>query len=70
VLRKSVLMQYLPTYEKIADVLTKPLAKSKFEYFRDKTWSGIECTSLRGSVDGCSFMRHSPGHTPRWNKLG
>jgi hypothetical protein len=45
VLRKSILMQYLPTEEKIAYVLTKPLAKSKFEYFRDKTWSGRECPS-------------------------
>jgi hypothetical protein len=36
VLRKAVLMQYLPTDEQIADVLTKPLAKSKFKYFRDK----------------------------------
>jgi hypothetical protein len=34
--RKAVLVQYLPTDEQIADVLTKPLAKSKFEYFRDK----------------------------------
>jgi hypothetical protein len=36
VLRKAVLVQYLPTNEQIADVLTKPLAKLKFEYFRDK----------------------------------
>jgi hypothetical protein len=36
VLRKAVLVQYLPTDEKIANVLTKPLAKSKFEYFHDK----------------------------------
>jgi hypothetical protein len=34
--RKAVLVQYLPTDEQITDVLTKPLAKSKFEYFRDK----------------------------------
>jgi hypothetical protein len=34
--RKEVLVQYLPIDEKIADVLTKPLAKSKFKYFRDK----------------------------------
>jgi hypothetical protein len=34
--RKAVPVQYLLTYEKIVDVLTKPLAKSKFEYFRDK----------------------------------
>jgi hypothetical protein len=45
VLRKAVLMQYLPTDEQIADVLTKPLAKSKFEYFRDKTWNGREYPS-------------------------
>jgi hypothetical protein len=34
--RKAVPVQYLPTYEQIVDVLTKPLAKSKFEYFCDK----------------------------------
>jgi hypothetical protein len=41
-LRITVLMQYLPPDEKIVDVLTKPLAKSKFEYFRCKTWNGRE----------------------------
>jgi hypothetical protein len=34
--RKEVRVEYLPTDEQIVDVLTKPLAKSKFEYFRDK----------------------------------
>jgi hypothetical protein len=34
--RKAVLVQYLATDEKIANVPTKPLAKLKFEYFRDK----------------------------------
>jgi hypothetical protein len=34
--RKAVLIQYLPTNEQIADVLTKPLSKLKFEYFHDK----------------------------------
>jgi hypothetical protein len=29
-------LQYVATDEKIADVLTKPLSKIKFEYFRDK----------------------------------
>jgi hypothetical protein len=29
-------VQYLPTDEQVADVLTKPLTKMKFEYFRDK----------------------------------
>ena len=29
-------LQYVATDEQIADVLTKPLAKVKFEYFKDK----------------------------------
>jgi hypothetical protein len=31
--RKAVLVEYLPTDKQIADVLTEPLAMSKFEYF-------------------------------------
>ena len=31
-----VKLQYIATDEHIADVLTKPLAKVKFEYFREK----------------------------------
>jgi hypothetical protein len=34
--RKAILVQYLPIDEKITDVLTKILSKSKFEYFRGK----------------------------------
>ena len=29
-------VQYIATDEQVADVLTKPLSKVKFEYFRDK----------------------------------
>ena len=29
-------LQYVATDEQIADVLTKPLSRVKFEYFRDK----------------------------------
>jgi len=29
-------LQYISTDEKIADILTKPLSKVKFLYFRDK----------------------------------
>jgi hypothetical protein len=32
----AVKLQYVATDEKIADVLTKPLSRVKFEYFRDK----------------------------------
>jgi hypothetical protein len=41
--RKTILVEYLPIDEQIADVLTEPLAKSKFEYFRDKL--GDKCPS-------------------------
>ena len=34
---KGVLkLQYVATDEQVADVLTKPLSKVKFEYFKDK----------------------------------
>ena len=29
-------LQYVVTYEQIADVLTKPLVRLKFEYFKEK----------------------------------
>ena len=29
-------MQYFPTHEQIADIFTKPLARTKFEYFRER----------------------------------
>ena len=29
-------LQYMATEEKIVDVLTKPLARVKFEYFRER----------------------------------
>ena len=34
--RGAVKLQYVVTDEQIADVLTKPLAKVNFEYFREK----------------------------------
>ena len=35
-LRGAVKRLYVATEEQIADVLTKPLARVKFEYFREK----------------------------------
>ena len=34
--RGAVKLQYVATDKQIADVLTKPLARVKFEYFREK----------------------------------
>ena len=35
-LKGVVKFKYVPTKEQVADVLTKPPARVKFEYFRDK----------------------------------
>ena len=32
----SIKLQYVSTDEQVADALTKPLSRVKFEYFRDK----------------------------------
>jgi hypothetical protein len=34
--RKTVHVQYLSTHEQIADIFTKPLTKTKFEYFHER----------------------------------
>jgi hypothetical protein len=34
--RKAVHVRYLSTQEKVADIFTKPLARTKFEYFRER----------------------------------
>jgi hypothetical protein len=43
--RKAIHVQYLPTHEQIADIFTKPLAKTKFEYFCERLGL-VENTSL------------------------
>ena len=60
--RKVVLVQYLPTDEQVADVLTK-LGRSSSTSVTDLAWQRMP-PSLRGSVDVCSFLRHSPVRTP------
>jgi hypothetical protein len=32
----AVNLQYVPTDEQVVDILTKPLSREKFEYFRDE----------------------------------
>jgi hypothetical protein len=43
--RKVVHVQYLPTHDRIVDIFTKPLAKMKFKYFRERL-DLVENTSL------------------------
>ena len=46
--RREMKLQYVATDEHIADVLMKPLARVKFEYFREKLGVlQIEVTSKR-----------------------
>ena len=44
VLRGAIKLQYVSTDEQVADVLTKPLSRVKFEHFRDKL--GVVCKDL------------------------
>jgi hypothetical protein len=60
--RKEVLVLYLPTDEQVADILTKP-GRSSSTSMTDLAWQRMP-PSLRGSVDVCSFLRHSPDRTP------
>ena len=60
--RKAVLVQYLPTDEQVVDVLTKP-GQSSSTSMIDLAWQRMP-PSLRGSVDICIFLRHSPNRTP------
>ena len=34
--RGAIKLQYISTNEKITNILTKPLSKVKYEYFKDK----------------------------------
>ena len=43
--RKAIHVQYLPTHEQIADIFTKLLAKTKFEYFHERLGM-VKITSL------------------------
>lgn len=36
VLNKSIIVEYAPSQAQVADILTKPLAKTQFCYLRDK----------------------------------
>ena len=49
--RRAISLRYIPTDEQTADVLTKPLSKTKFEYFRDKLGVVRIPLSLKGSVE-------------------
>ena len=57
--RRVVELQFVPTDEQVADVLTKPLVRGKLTKSVDDV-----SLLLRGSVDVCSFVRH------RWCPLG
>ena len=68
--RRVVELQFVPTNEQVADVLTKPLVRGKFEGFR-KMLNIVDDVSLllRGSVDVCSFVKHRWCH-PGWQRMG
>ena len=69
--RGAVKLKYVATDEHIADVLTKPLARVKFEYFREKLGvlqievpskgksSICELNFVRINLMFCSYCRFS-----------
>jgi hypothetical protein len=46
----AMVLQYIPTNQQVADILTKPLAKGKFEMFKRGLEWWRTLSSLRGSV--------------------
>ena len=62
--RGAVKIQYVATDEQIADVLTKPLAKVKFEYFRGKLGVLQIKVPLRGSDESVSHSDMVRGLVP------
>jgi hypothetical protein len=48
--RGALKLQYISTDEQVADVLTKPLSRVKFEHFRDKLGIVPKGPSLKGGV--------------------
>jgi hypothetical protein len=49
--RGALKLQYISTDEQVADVMTKPLSRVKFEHFRDKLGIVPKGPSLKGGVD-------------------
>jgi hypothetical protein len=50
--RGVVELCYISTDEQITNILTKPLSRVKYEYFRRQAWRDAECPpSLRGRLD-------------------
>ena len=59
--RGDVKLQYFVIDEQIADVLTKPLARVKFEYFRDKI--GVVQNNFPTWEEVLSYICDSRGHS-------
>ena len=57
--RGAVKLQYVATNEQIADVLTKPLARVKFEYFRERLGDSSDRRHFEEEVMGHICRSHS-----------
>ena len=51
-------LQYVSTDEQVSDLLTKPLSRIKFEYFRDKLGVVRKAFPERGSSDVATGLYH------------
>jgi hypothetical protein len=62
--RKAVHVQYLSTHEQVADVFTKPLSRTKFEYFCERLGLVENASLAERECCYCNFMRHPPDRSP------
>ena len=54
----AIKLQYVSTDEQVADILTKPLSRVKFEHFREKIGVVRKDLPERGSSDAVVGLYH------------
>ena len=60
----AIKLQYVSTDEQVADVLTKPLSRVKFEHFRDNLGEVWKNLPRKGGVVMLQLDCIIPGHLP------
>lgn len=58
VLNKQLEVRYIPSYDQVADMLTKPLTHSRFLFLRDKLNVSLVPLSLKGDVKKPPYVGH------------
>ena len=59
----QVKLEYVPTHENVADLMTKPLGASKIKKFRSQ--AGLMCEITRVEEECCMYATHAMKITTR-----